>query len=203
MHRSSKDKSYISDINSENCWIFLIRLGTVNHYKSIDTKLPSPELIMKRSLDEPTSEPRKSSRASHIETETASSSKVLKKDRRDSEGHLEATSTSSRTIKPVAPILTPAESYAKQKASAKRWAEEEFKKKATVPKSPAKPSIVALDAKAETLPAVTRKIRKSVTTPKVMPPSVAHAASVETAIIRPVPTIRIPLIKIERPRPQQ
>lgn len=158
---------------------------------------------MKRSLEEPTSEPRKSSRSSHTETENASSLKVVKKNRRDSEGQPKVVSASSRATKLVAASLTSAESYAKQKASAKQWAEEEFKSKVSPKKSPYKPAAVAPLPKAETVPAVTRKTRKSVSTSTNVPPPVARGVRAESVINKPATVSQTPLIKIERPRPQQ
>ena len=158
---------------------------------------------MKRSLEEPASEPRKSSRSSHTETENASSLKVVKKNRRDSEGQSGVATASSRTIKPVAASLTPAESYARQKASAKQWADEEFKSKVSVKKSPHKQAIVAPETKAESVAAVTRKTRKSVTASTIVPPPAARGVQAESGINKPTIVIKTPLIKIERPRPQQ
>jgi hypothetical protein len=159
---------------------------------------------MKRSLEEPMSEPRKSSRSSLTETENTSSLKVIKKNRRDSEGQSKVATTSSKKTKPVAPGLTPAE-YARQKASAKEWAVKEYQSEVSSTRLPPTQPIVAPQARAETATAVSRKTRKSVSISTIVPSPVARGVQAESVgvVNRPTTVIPTPLIKIERPRPHQ
>jgi hypothetical protein len=150
---------------------------------------------MKRTLEEPMSEPRKSSRSTLTETENMSGLKVVKKNRRDSEGHPKV-----RKTKPVGAGLKPAVSYASQKAAAKKWAEEEFKSKVS---SSSEPRIIVPEERAKISPAVTRRTRKSVTISTIVPSPVARGVQAESVIDRPTTVIPAPLIKIERPRHHQ
>jgi hypothetical protein len=155
---------------------------------------------MKRALEEPMSEPRKSSRSSLTETENTSGLKVVKKNRRDSEGHSKVATASSRKTKPVEADLIPALSFASQKASAMKWAKATLKSTVS---SNSEPRIIVPEERAQVAPAVTRRTRRSVTISTIAPSTVARGIQAESVIDRPTTVIPAPLIKIERPRHHQ
>lgn len=104
---------------------------------------------MKRNGEAPLSEPRKTRRASLIESEKKVSTKAQMKRITDS------TENSGVVVKPVKPSITEVNSPAKQRLSAAAWAAAEFAEKPRRGKSPGRAKAV------EETPATIKKTRKS------------------------------------------